>query len=58
MGYVTFRSPCSSSSSNSSAGLSDCTVWGVGLDRSDTGIVGSNPTQGTDDVYPRLSVLC
>jgi hypothetical protein len=39
------------------AGLSGCAVWGVGLDRSDTGIVGSNPAQGMD-VCPRLSVLC
>lgn len=33
------------------------TVWGVGLDRSDTEILGSNPTQGMD-IRPYLSVLC
>jgi hypothetical protein len=32
-------------------------VWGVVHDRSDTGIVGSNPAQGMD-VCPRLSVFC
>jgi hypothetical protein len=31
-------------------------VWGVGLDRLDAEIVGSNPTQGMD-VRSRLSVL-
>jgi hypothetical protein len=31
-------------------------AWGVGVDRSDTGIVGSNPAQGMD-VCRRLSVL-
>jgi hypothetical protein len=36
---------------------SDHVVWSVGLERSDTGIVSSNPAQGMD-VCPRLSVLC
>jgi hypothetical protein len=39
------------------AGHSGQAVWGVGLDRWDTGILGSNPAQGVD-VCPRLSVLC
>jgi hypothetical protein len=42
------------------AGHSGRAVWGLGLDcsdRSDTGIVGSNPAQGMA-VCPRLSVLC
>jgi hypothetical protein len=33
------------------------TFWGVGLNRSNTEIVGLNPTQGAD-VFPLLSVLC
>jgi hypothetical protein len=32
-------------------------VWGVGLDRSDTGIAGSDPAQGMD-ACPHRSVLC
>jgi hypothetical protein len=39
------------------AGHSGRAVWDVGLGRLVAGIVGSNPTQGTD-VCPRLSVLC
>jgi hypothetical protein len=39
------------------AGHSGRAVWGVGLGRLVTGIVGSNPTQGMD-VCPPLSVLC
>jgi hypothetical protein len=39
------------------AGHSGCVVWGMGLDRSDTGLVGLNPAQGMD-VCPCLSVLC
>jgi hypothetical protein len=38
------------------AGHSRRAVWGVGLDRLDTGIVGSNLIQGMD-VCPLLSVL-
>jgi hypothetical protein len=44
-------------SSTVCAGHSGCSVQGVGLGRLDTGIVGSNPTQGID-VCPYLSVLC
>jgi predicted secreted protein len=32
-------------------------VWGAGLDRLDTGIVGSNPAQGMN-VCPLLSACC
>jgi hypothetical protein len=39
------------------AGHSGRAVWDVGLDRLDSGIIGSNPAQGMD-VCPRLSVLC
>jgi hypothetical protein len=39
------------------ADLSGRAVWGLGLDRLDTGIVGSKLAQGMD-VCPRLSVLC
>jgi hypothetical protein len=39
------------------AGHSGHAIEDMGLDRSDTGIVGSNPVQGMD-VCQRLSVLC
>jgi hypothetical protein len=39
------------------AGHSGRAVWGVGLGRLVTRIVGSNPAQGMD-VCPSLSVLC